>query len=308
MPNEVLDAWRSFESSFPPYRVQVTFESKGVENIETEAKVRRVSSRDGAILQEWLASESLDESSPHALEAVGKNADYSFKVSRPSSADDFSLALVHWDGVPPNSLQRKLSMTPGVYGLRILGQSIPEAIRSGVLAVTDLSKHEGPAGDILKLQLSRTPSGQANGLRIESVQLELGEHVQWQILHAEAKLEIDGTTGRFTTHNTFATPDAIGRPVVTRMVGTESYEPPPGSVGGESFSLERSVRLEWRDEPPHKNDFRLSAFGLPEPVQPRSPRSLWVVLLLGAAATLALLAFFRYRWVGRGDTSPLNAS
>ncbi len=311
VPEEVTAAWRSLGSSFPPYCVQVTFEATGIKGVRRSAsskQVSRVCKLDDAIVQEWKASDSRDESFTPLLKAVGKNADYMFVVSRPSSADDWSLSLVHWGEKPPPSVQRDLATEPEAYGLRMLGQSIPGAIHSGVLVVTDLSEHEGPEGRILKLQLSRTPSGQANGLRIESAQLELGEHVGWQILHGEAELEIDGTTGRFTTHNTYATPATIGRPVVVQATGAESYEPPPGSVGGKSIANDRLVQFEWLGDRPSKEDFRLSAFGLPEPVQPRSPRSLWVVLLLGATATLALLAFFRYRWVGRGDTSQPDAS
>lgn len=238
----------------------------------------------------------LDEKDEQELASVG-NADYSFTVGRAKGEARWTLGNLEWNG--PESLYRHSSKnikldnaySPAFAGMILSYRDLYEAITEGYVRIESISSLLEDESAV-SVSLSRTEKEPTKQWRFRRGTLVLHPDRHWQIASGEIEEAnlAHGYTAITQWTNDFDDSEVLGVSLVSKRTQISNWSG--------LYDLRMSTIHEYEYYPQHisAEDFRLSAFGIPEPKHPRSLRMPFRVITIGAlVATLVLLWWWSRR-------------
>jgi hypothetical protein len=243
-----------------------------------------------------------------AVRVLGRNDKYYFELSALHPEGPYRLTRYHRITANDNNrdlARLELQASGFVYrGFKINAVPLPEMLRKGSVKITSARRHTDNGQRLVTLTVEANDVPGSYSYRFPSgiaVPLPYFDHQNARPLpfavtvapeHEYRLVRVEGMLREFdwAKYEVVYVLDDNG---MTRLIQS-TYQPT-----GDSQHITQTIReyLEWSEQPPHRSEFYLTAFGLPEPVdlQTRQGRSLfwW---LAAAGLTCIVIGFGLWRW------------
>ena len=275
LPSEAADAWSDYRDLVEGDGIVIS-ESQSIDhNGKLQEHTFQYRWRSG---EASLQTDAEDLVRDRANVAFVRNPDYAFQVAQSAAADDWTIAEFTQDGqgtqLTKLSFLLRPASNPALAGLLVDNTLLPEAIEEKWLRISSVNELEEEGVRLVELTLEQGSVAAPRMFGVQGGTLTLAPHFSWMITSAHLRLKSGESLGTLICQNEYGSgPLPV---VINRVQRDTSWDLPDGTKSHTVVESEFS----WGEEHPTDADFRLTAYGLPEPVSENGfGRRAWLILL-----------------------------
>lgn len=218
-----------------------------------------------------------------------QNPDYGFEIRRESVSDAWSTSRLEYPTGNASETARRLERRALMFVLGVYDVALKELVEDSGFKLTDATSVETSDGRQVEVTFTFEPST-AKRSRLRGGVVRFDPNLQWALVNARLNIAQGESTQPLDLSITY-TSDPSGLPVPARW--ESSFDRPDAThqrIVQEVVSFDR--------DPIPESEFRLSAFGLPEPATASATRARWWWVLIAAGLGMLLVAGILRRLTG----------